>query len=383
MRWRFPVFLPGCRPNRVRAPAGAFLAAALVHSLVLSLAFSLSACTVARDEPELDAMTESEKPYHHAPGGGFRNPAGSPERTADFLDMFAFLFRQFTTKRQPEIPPGHHLEDTAVAGQLAAAGNPSVTWLGHAAFIVRTGGKVILTDPFLGPRAGPAGFGPKRFIAPALTASELPRADVMLVSHNHYDHLDVNTLEAYPHKESTQIIVPLGLGSFFTRLGYLKVAEFEWWETWESDGLQIVTLPAVHFSRRGLFDFNRTLWASFAILTEHDRIWFSGDTARGEVFSEIGDRFGPFDLALVGIGAYEPRKIMEPAHATPEEAVEISRAVGARKALGMHWGTIMLTPEDPFEAPQRFRQAADSQGFGAENIWILKVGETRSLNGNE
>ena len=173
--------------------------------------------------------------------------------------------------------------------------------------------------------------------------------------------------------------MPLGLGSFFAERGYENVLEQDWWQTWRSGDLAITTLPAVHGSGRGLFDRNETLWASFAIVTSTERVWFSGDTARGAVFSEIGRRHGPFDLALVGIGAYEPRTIMAPVHATPEEAVEIARAVRARKAIGMHWGTIVLTSEDPFETPARFRRAAEDQGYGAENAWILKIGETRAF----
>lgn len=238
----------------------------------------------------------------------------------------------------------------------------------------------MITDPFLGDIAGRPPMGPKRFVPPALRAEDLPEADVMVVSHSHYDHLDEATVSAYPHKATTQVIVPLGLGPFFTtERGYEKVLEQDWWQTWSHDGLAITTLPAVHSSGRGLFDQNETLWASFAIAAGGERVWFSGDTALGPVFTEIGERYGPFDLALVAIGAYTPRDFMKAVHANPEEAVEIVRAVRARKAIGMHWGTVMLTPEDPFEAPVRFRQAAIDQGYGAENAWILKIGESRAF----
>jgi len=328
-------------------------------------------------------MTKAGSPKHHLADGGYCNPPGSPPRESTFGDMVSFLFNQMFFVTAPEVPEGFALGPDEVASQLAAAGNPSVTWLGHAAFIIRIGGKVILTDPYLGENAGPLGLGPKRFVAPAIPAESLPPADVMLISHNHYDHLDAATIDAYPHKAVTQVIVPLGLGPFFTERGYTKVLERDWWQDWSSDGLEITTLPAVHFSGRGLGDRNKTLWASFAIAAGSEKVWFSGDTARGEVFAEIGERFGPFDLALIGIGAYEPRIIMKSSHATPEEAVEIARAVRASKAVGMHWGTVMLTPEDPFEAPDRFRRAADEQGYGAENAWILNIGETRSFGASD
>nr|WP_321455228.1 MBL fold metallo-hydrolase [uncultured Cohaesibacter sp.] len=311
--------------------------------------------------------------------GRFQNPAGSPKGGATFGDFAHFLFQQTFKTKAPDIPDWHVLHPTERDRQLAEASNPSVTWLGHASFIIRTGSKIILTDPFLDMRAGMMGLGPKRFVPAALGVDQLPKADILLMSHNHYDHLDAKTIDAYPYKAETQVIVPLGLGSFFTRRGYQKVAEQDWWDQWMMPGLSIKTLPAVHFSGRGLFDRKKTLWASFAIETFDSKIWFSGDTAWGEVFREVGKKAGPFDYAIVGIGAYEPPAIMVEVHATPEEGIAISKAVGAKKAIGMHWGTIMLTPEDPFEAPERFRQAAIDQGFGEENAVILKIGETRSL----
>lgn len=294
--------------------------------------------------------------------------------------MARFAFSQMLAPPAPRIPPGHVLPRQEALRQMETAGNPSITWLGHAGFILRTGGKVIVTDPFLGKVAGPFGIGPRRYAPAPMTGAELPRADTLLISHNHYDHLDAPTMRAYPYKDSTQVIVPLGLGGFFTRRGYGRVLECDWWDEWHLDGLKIIALPAVHFSSRGLHDRNRTLWAGYGIETTQGRIWFCGDTARSPVFDEIGHRAGPFDLALVPIGAYEPRSIMESVHVTPEEAVEIVRQAGARRAIGMHWGTIALTPEDPFEAPDRFRGAAEAQGLGRENALTMRIGETLALD---
>lgn len=324
-------------------------------------------------------MTDGPTPYHHDPDGGFRNLPGSPERRHGFGDMAGFLFNQFTRVIAPTVPRSHFVEPEEIQAQIARAGNPSVTWLGHAGFIIRLGGKVIITDPFLGQRAGPAGFGPKRFAAAPMSGHDLPAADVMIVSHNHYDHLDAATINAYPHKSSTLVIVPLGLGRFFTGRGYRMVIEQDWWQSFRLDNLTVTTLPAVHFSGRGATDRNDTLWGSFALEAGGGKVWFAGDTGRGPVFEEIGRRHGPFDLALVPIGAYEPRIVMEAVHVTPEEAVGLARAVGARRAIGMHWGTIMLTPENPFDAPPRFLAAARDQGFGADNAWVLKIGESRAF----
>ncbi len=278
------------------------------------------------------------------------------------------------------IAPGSHILPKAEAlQQMSSASNPSVTWLGHASFIVRIASKTILTDPFVGKTAGPLGIGPRRFVDSPLTAEELPEVDVIVVSHDHYDHLDAHAIKNYRFKKTTQVVVPLGLGRFFEKRGYPNIVEHDWWDSWEHEGLTITTLPAVHFSGRGLFDRNKTLWASFAFKSENESIWFSGDTAAGDVFEEIGKREGPFDLALVAIGAYEPRSVMRSIHASPEEAIQIARQIGAKQAIGMHWGTIRLTPEDAFEPPVRFKQAARQQGFGEENANTLKIGETFDL----
>lgn len=318
-------------------------------------------------------------PYHHLPNGTFRNPLGSPVGTATSSDMWAFFRKQFFGKQEPRIPADHVLPKETVLAELSVVQEPSITWLGHAAFIIRVGGKTILTDPYLQRTAGPFGLGPKRFVESPLNGKELPKADIMLVSHNHYDHLDAKTIAEYPYKAETQVIVPLGLGSFFSKRGYQKVLEQDWWDSWKLDNFTITTLPAVHFSGRGLGDGNKTLWASFAIDSGQQKLWFSGDTARGEVFKEIGERMDGFDYALIAIGAYEPQVIMQNVHITPEEAVEITQTIGAKKAIGMHWGTIMLTTEDPFEVPERFYQAAIDQGFGKDNAIVMKIGETRAL----
>lgn len=320
------------------------------------------------------------RPSHHGPNGRFRNPEGSPRREGSRRDMGRFIRKQIFSSFREEIPEGHVLEPGDFAHQLQQASNPSLTWLGHSAYIIRLGDKVIITDPFLGDRAGPYGFGPKRYVPAPMRGKDLPRADILLVSHNHYDHLDAPTIEAYPYKDETEVIVPLGLGCFFTKRGYTRVHEQDWWDNWQGAGLQISTLPAIHNSGRGIHDRNKTLWASFGIHSPQGRIWFSGDTAYGPIFEKIAQRSGPFDLALVAIGAYAPRKLMKGAHVTPAEAVKIANTLGARSAIGMHWGTISLTPEYPFDAPDLFQTAATEAAGPLQRALTLKVGETRNLS---
>jgi L-ascorbate metabolism protein UlaG (beta-lactamase superfamily) len=246
---------------------------------------------------------------------------------------------------------------------------------------MRLGGRTVLTDPFLTDYASPlAGVGPRRYVPPGLAIGDLPLIDLIVVSHNHYEHLDLRTIAALPERERTTVVVPLGLGRYFATRGFRDVRELGWYGATRVGPLAVKALPAIHFSKRGLFDRNRTLWASFAIEAEDgSRLYFGGDTAYGPVFAEIGEREGPFDLAMLGIGAYEPRAVMSASHATPEEAVRIARDLGARRIVGMHWGTIVLTPEPPFEAPARFRAAAEALGYAADEVWLLRIGESRSL----
>ena len=327
-------------------------------------------------------MTEpTALPAHHRPGGGFRNPPGSPVQSATLRDFLRFLLLDMRRAKLPPLPPGLA---APAPPDLAALAENELAWLGHASFAFRMAGKLVLTDPYLSRTAGPFGLGPKRFLDAAVRAEELPKLDLIAISHNHYDHLDTRALGAYRYRRETPVVCPLGLAPLLNRQGFTDVIELDWWQDWRLGDLTITCLPAVHFSGRGLGDRNRTLWASFAFASESPgllarKLWFGGDTAPGEVFREIGERAGPFDLALVGIGAYEPRSIMQASHATPEEAVGIARDIGAKAAVGMHWGSIMLTPEDPFEAPGRFRRAALELQYGEDNARVMQVGEVRGF----
>ncbi|MFT4563976.1 MAG: N-acyl-phosphatidylethanolamine-hydrolyzing phospholipase D [Gammaproteobacteria bacterium] len=325
------------------------------------------------------AETNGQK-WHHLDNGTFRNPVGSAQGTATFGDMLSFFGRRMRDK-PPQVPPTHVVPQTqALQTYNATAGQDTVTWLGHAAFLLRLNGKTVLTDPYLTKRAGRLGLGPNRYVEPGLALASLPPIDVVLVSHNHYDHLDANTIEALPNKDRIHVVVPLGLGEFFEQRGYVNVIERDWYESTSIDGIEIQVLPAIHFSRRGAFDRNRTLWGGFAIRTPTIKIYHSGDTGYGPVFKEIGERAGPFDLALVAIGAYLPTSIMKPVHLTPEEALAVVDDVKADVAVGMHWGTVQLTDEDPFEPPERFRAAASARGWSANRAQVMRIGETKPLS---
>lgn len=324
---------------------------------------------------------QEAKPYHHTPQG-FRNPPGSPHIRADAGTYWRFFGRMLRNSRwRWPLPDGHALgADATVRGWQDAAGGPALLWLGHAAFLLRLGGRTILLDPYLGEKAGPVrGLSPRRFVPPALPPESLPPVDLLVISHNHYDHLCADTLRRLPNRADITVIVPLKLGGFFHRFGFREIIELDWHDSHAVDALTVTALPAIHWSKRTAGDTNRTLWAGFALQADGMRVYFAGDTAYGPVFAEIGERYGPFDYGLVPIGAYEPRAIMAGHHTNPEEAVKLGRDIGAKRLVAMHWGTVMLTEEHPFEPPGRFRIAAGRHGYHEDDTWIMAIGETRRL----
>jgi L-ascorbate metabolism protein UlaG (beta-lactamase superfamily) len=313
----------------------------------------------------------------------FKNPPGSPTKIRRRHRVLKFLWRQRLHAVRPIVPDTHVVPlDEALKGieTHRAGGMESVTWLGHAAFLMRIGGKNVLIDPFLSEYASPVhGVGPRRFTPPGIPVEHLPPIDVLIVSHNHYDHLDARTIQALPDKSRIQVIVPLGLRRFFKARGFRHVTEMAWHDSTNLDGLNVTCVPAIHRSARTLMDRNRTLWAGFILEDKKSRVYFGGDTGYGAVFQETGERYGPFDLALIGIGCYAPRAAMHMNHADPEEAVQIALDLKARHVMAMHWGTIIMTEEPPFEPPRRFRIAAAGAGFSTDQAWLMRVGETRKL----
>jgi N-acyl-phosphatidylethanolamine-hydrolysing phospholipase D len=346
-----------------------------------SLARGLVAMPLAMTGCARPAKSPAAQPYHHT-ADGFRNPPGSPTPGGDFGDWAGFFFRSFAQRRaNVTLPDGHVLaEDEVLAGLNGENGADSVTWLGHASFLIRLDGYTILTDPFLSDYASPlAPLGPRRFSPPALRPGQLPPIDLVLLSHNHYDHLDLPTIEALADKQRIQVVTPLRLASYFTERGYPKVQELDWHDQTEALGIRVTALPAIHFSKRTLFDRNQTLWTGYAIQSRQKRVLFAGDTAYGPVFAELAADLDRFDLALLPIGAYEPRLLMRGSHTNPEEAVQIGRELRAERILGMHWGSIALTDEPPFEPPERFRRAAGAAGYRDDAAWVMRIGETRRI----
>ena len=332
--------------------------------------FFLFGCTSSTGVPL------ENKPKHHLTTG-FRNYPPLP--TASSKGVLFYLRRVWGSFFFPDVPPEHNLsEDEALKLLKSLDGEETITWLGHASFLLRIGKKTILIDPFLTDRASPLSWaGPKRYVPPGISVENLPPIDIILVSHNHYDHLDAETVETIANKKHIQVVLPLGLKSFFIERGYQKVKELDWEEEILIDGISIHSLPAVHDSIRSTSDKNKTLWCSWSIVTPAKRVFFAGDTGYSEtIFKKIGEQRGPFDLALLPIGAYEPRELMWMSHINPEEAVTIGLELTAKRLVAMHWGTINLSDEPPWEPPKRFVSAGLKAGFDQKNLWVMKIGET-------
>ncbi|HMM46369.1 MAG TPA: MBL fold metallo-hydrolase [Thiobacillaceae bacterium] len=308
------------------------------------------------------------------------------------LDAAARLGRGFwrwqwerKTRGLPRPPAPSH-RNWRVAPDLAAlhspVSNPSVTWIGHATLLLRLGGLNVLTDPHFSERASPVGFaGPRRYHPPGLALAELPQIDVVVISHNHYDHLDAASVDAlHAHfGEALRFLVPLGLKPWFERRGITNVAEFDWWDETVVDGVYFVLTPAQHWSGRGLFDRNRTLWGGWAIRASDANVYFAGDTGYSKGFTEIGRRLGPFDFAAIPIGAYAPAWFMGPQHVDPAQALQIHRDVGARQSMGIHWGVFELADDALDAAPQALADAREAAAIPEQAFYVLKIGETRRI----
>jgi L-ascorbate metabolism protein UlaG (beta-lactamase superfamily) len=253
----------------------------------------------------------------------------------------------------------------------------AVTFVGHATFLIQTAAGNILTDPMYSDRAGPLNLsGPRRVRQPAVRFDDLPRIDTVLLSHNHYDHCDLPTLRQLAARFDPLVITPLGNGALVRSAGIRRVGELDWWQRGGTSAMPVTLTPAHHFSARTPFDRNRALWGGFVLEVAASRIYFAGDTAYVPFFAEVRQRLGPIDLALLPIGAYEPRWFMRPVHMNPAEAVQAHIDLESRKSIGMHFGTFQLTTEgidDPLRALEEARLA---RAVAPADFQTLSFGET-------
>lgn len=262
----------------------------------------------------------------------------------------------------------------------------SLTWIGHATFLLQFKGLNILTDPQFSERASPVTWaGPRRVVPPALQIDQLPEIDAVVISHDHYDSLDVATVRAlsrHNRERRLAFIVPLGMKAWLEdlELESVDIVELDWTQGHQINRVSFIAEPSQHWCKRSLFDTNQRLWASFVIQSGEDRIFFAGDTGYARHFQQIGDKYGEFDLALLPIGAYEPRWFMKENHVNPQESVQIHQDIHSKYSVAMHWGTFILTDEPLDEPPVKLAEALKQSQLPASSFEVYQHGETRFID---
>ena len=330
------------------------------------------------------------RPPHHRPNGRFRNPW--PESAGDdgLRKRFHKVAWEWLTKPMPPRPPTDALPvvESELVRPSAPEGQLRITWVGHATFVIQLPGLNLLTDPVWSPRVSPVSFlGSRRLVRAAPALDSLPQIQAVLLSHDHYDHLDRATVRELHRRFGDDLTwyTPLGYRGWFERLGVHRVVELDWWEDADLPGTdyRLTATPARHWTRRTPWGTNRRLWCSCAVrpkAASGARVYFGGDSGYGSFFDEIGRRVGPFDASLIPIGAYDPRWFMGAVHLSPEEAIRAYEHLGGAGAfIPSHWGTFRLTFEPALEPPARARAAWREAGHPEDALKVLRHGETITL----
>ena len=322
--------------------------------------------------PEFDSSPRDNQGRFTNQGGELSHGSLSV-RLGFYLRRFGTLFRSDNGAPKSVVNEGSFLRDNSTT--------PTVTWIGHATLLVQMEGVNFLTDPIWSQTPSPVPpIGPSRWVDPGMALEDLPTIDFVVISHNHFDHLDLPTLRKLAARNpDTIFFVPLGNADLLLKKGITQVQELDWGETANYKNTQIHCLPTQHWSKRKLSDTRKSLWASWAVIGTERRFYFAGDTGYFAGFKQIGDRLGPFDLAAVPIGAYEPHAMMAETHMNPEEAVQAALDVQAETAVAIHFGTFDLSDEPLAEPPLRFKAAAKETRLGSDNSWVLDIGETRQF----
>lgn len=317
---------------------------------------------------------EQLAPADHFDGERFFNPHSPHGKSLEDL-------RRWRRTRRKE-PWPEYIEDPPFPPPRRAAPDCiSATFIGHSTFLLQIGGVCVLTDPIWSKRCSPVAFaGPRRVRRPGQSLDALPAVDLLLVTHNHYDHMDLPTLRRVRRRWAPPTVTGLGNARHLAKAGIRSAVELDWWESTERAGARITYVPAQHFSSRGLYDRNRCLWGGFVVEAGGAAVYFAGDSGYCPHFAEIALRFPRIDLALLPIGAYEPRWFMHPQHVNPDEAVRAHLDLGARHSVGMHFGTFQLTDE-AIDAPVlALQHARATTGVDATEFDVLGFGETREYS---
>ena len=308
-------------------------------------------------------------------GTTFENPGDVPSK--DFFDVLKWYTQrdqgEWTEIPRDQITIGEKPADAVTDGLV-------ITYVNHSTFLIQSAGVNILTDPVWSNRVSPFSFtGPKRFRPPGIRFEDLPPIDLVMISHNHYDHLDIETLKKLNKAFEPRVIVPLGVDEFLNREGIENTIALNWWDehTIDSD-LTIHSVQAQHFSARGLFDRDKTFWSGYVLDTPSGGIYFAGDTGYGSFFKEIGSKYD-ITVGLIPIGAYQPRWFMKPMHVNPAEAIQAHKDVGAEISFGMHFGTFPLADDGMDDPENDFTKAMQEPENRGVNFKLLKEGDSFEL----
>lgn len=319
-------------------------------------------------------MTYLDSPNFDKKTTRFQHPKGD-FHDKSFVDLFKFFSAYFTREIDEKENAGFHVLKSSQSD--LANFRENVMWVGHSTLLLSHLDLSILTDPQFSGRASPLSFlGPKRVTPSPVEIADLPRIDLVLISHNHYDHVDEASIRTIAKiQPSVEFLVPLGLKPLLEPWGPKNITEFDWWQKAQRKGATIQPTPVQHWSKRTLFDRNKTLWSGWMLQWNDFSFYFAGDSGYSDDFKETARRLGSPDLAAIPIGAYEPREFMKSAHVNPEEAVKVFNDLGAKKAIGIHWGTFKLTLEPMTEPPLRLQKALKNSGVPEEKFRVLSHGE--------
>ncbi|MBK5277870.1 MAG: MBL fold metallo-hydrolase [Bacteroidia bacterium] len=306
----------------------------------------------------------------HFDGKKFINPTGI--KAKDLGDVLKWMLKRKhgPWKEKKEIPFGDK--------PISTSDKLRITYVNHSTFLIQIKGMNILTDPVWSERTSPFTFaGPKRMRPPGIRFEDLPKIDVVLLSHNHYDHLDLPVMKKIFDIHNPKIVTPLGLKTFLEQNNISGHGDLDWWdEVILNDSLKVQAMPAQHFSGRGMYDRDATLWCGYLIKSSEGNIYFAGDTGYNEkTFKEIGERCTPIAVALVPIGAYKPQWFMSPIHCSPEEAVKIHQEVKAKISIADHYGTFPLADDGDEDPKEELVKALEKFNVSKEQFLLLKEGQ--------